>query len=316
MNTDALLQLARYLKDADYRFTTVTPATHARVNARWQNARAGSLTDVFGWNRPFREEILPPGLFATMREADVLSRAVIDSETLGNTDSWVSQMRASTLCDQLFLHSAYPTTAADAVFFGPDSYRFAAAISRYLSGDVPVRRAVDIGCGAGPGAVVVALQRPGAEVLGVDINRKALQFTALNAQLAGVKVRAQYSDLLSEVDGEFDLMVANPPYLLDARERTYRHGGGSFGEGLSLAIAALARTRLAPGGTLLLYTGTTVIDGSDRFLTQVEPVLAGSGLDWTYEELDPDVFGEELAEPVYAHADRIAAVLLTVQRPR
>ena len=35
-------------------------------------------------------------------------------------------------------------------------------------------------------------------------------------------------------------------------------------------------------------------------------------LDWCYEELDPDVFGEELLQPAYAEVDRIAAVLLAM----
>jgi hypothetical protein len=33
---------------------------------------------------------------------------------------------------------------------------------------------------------------------------------------------------------------------------------------------------------------------------------------WSYAEVDPDVFGEELETPAYADADRIAAVVLTV----
>ena len=35
---------------------------------------------------------------------------------------------------------------------------------------------------------------------------------------------------------------------------------------------------------------------------------------WTYEEIDPDVFGEELDGGAYASADRIAAVLLTAKK--
>ncbi|MEX1215977.1 methyltransferase [Saccharospirillum sp.] len=308
MNTDSLLHLAMLLKATGYSFTTVSPATHARVNSRLKNAWARNATDVFGWSRPFTEGVLLPELFEAMRNAGVL-------ETQG--EGWISLVRASTLRDQLFLHSAYPTTAPDAVFFGPDTYRFANAIARHLAGDVRLRRAVDIGCGAGPGAVVVALEWPLAEVFAVDINDIALQCTAVNALLAGAeRIITQHSNLLDGVDGDFDLIVANPPYLLDAQERTYRHGGGNFGEGLSLAIAGLAKTRLAPGGTLLLYTGTAIIDGTDLFLASVAPLLDNTSLEWHYQEIDPDVFGEELAEPAYEDVDRIAAVLLTARRVR
>ena len=110
------------------------------------------------------------------------------------------------------------------------------------------------------------------------------------------------------------MIVANPPYLLDAHERRYRHGGGSLGEGLSIAIAMLAGQRLAPGGTLLLYTGTAIVGGIDQLRAAVAPLLDASGLVWDYQEVDPDVFGEELFEPAYAHADRIAAVVLTARK--
>jgi len=302
----ALLRLAQLLQSSGYAFTTVTPATHARVQARPGNAWACSAEDVFGWSRPFRAGVLAPPLVEAMREAGVMAP---------HGEGWISRVRASTLRGQLFLHSAYPTTAGDAVFFGPDTYRFADAIARHLAGQVPVRRAVDIGCGAGPGAVVVALERPDADVVAVDINPQALRYTALNARLAGAgRVVARHSDLLDSVDGDFDLIVANPPYLLDAQARTYRHGGGSLGEGLSLAIAQLASARLAPGGTLLLYTGTAITGGRDRFRVAVERHLDAAGLHGHYQELDPDVFGEELAEPAYADADRIAAVLLTARK--
>lgn len=305
MSDEFLLRLAVVLKATGYSFTTVTPATHARVNSRLKNAWARTTTDVFGWSRPFRESVLMPQLFEAMRNAEVLDP---------HGDGWVTRVRASTLRGQLFLHSAYPTTASDAVFFGPDTYRFTDAIARYLAGDLVVRRAVDIGCGAGPAAVVVAHERPHAEVFAVDINDMALRYTTVNAQLAGVgQIATHHSDLLDDIDGDFDLIVSNPPFMLDAKERTYRHGGGSFGEGLSMAIAGLARTRLAPGGTLLLYTGAAIINGTDRFRASVAPLLDASSLEWHYQELDPDVFGEELAEPAYVDADRIAAVLLTAR---
>lgn len=310
----ALLQLASALRDSGYRFTTATPATHERVNARPENARARNVQDVFGWSRPFNPEILPPQLWELMRVANI---------AIPCGAGYKSAVRLSSLgeqgIEQLFWHSAFPTVEADAVFFGPDTYRFAVALESWFalqvaSGASPIRRAVDIGTGAGPGAIVSALHLPAAQVLAVDINEAALRFTRINAALAGVSnLEARHSNLLHDVEGSFDLMVANPPYLVDASERAYRHGGGPLGAGLSLAIVDAALERLAPGGTLLLYTGAAILGGQDPFGEAVVQKLTPD-VSWTYREVDPDVFGEELLGGAYAGCDRIAAVVLTVTK--
>ena len=303
----ALLELLRLVTATGYRFVTGTPATHARVNARPGNAEARSLIDVFGWSRPFRPELLSADMLAALRQAGMLN------EGEGRCRSMV---RISTLHEVNFLHSAYPTTAADSVFFGPDTYRFADAVAMELgTRRTPVRRAVDIGCGAGPGGIVVARARPEAEVFMADINPAALRLAQVNAVFAGAAgARAVQSDLLSAVPGTFDLIVSNPPYLVDPTERAYRHGGGPLGAGLSLAILDAALARLAPGGTLLLYTGAAVVNGEDPFKTAAMQRLVAADIRWTYREADPDVFGEELEAPAYQGADRIAAVVLTVTR--
>ncbi len=300
-----LLQMARTVQSTGYAFTTPTPATHARVNARPGSAWAQDLAGVFGWSRPFREEVVPSEILVLMREAGML---------LSSDAGLRSAVRLSSLDGLLFVHSAYPTTAGDSVFFGPDTYRFARAILAHLNKGVPVCRAVDIGCGAGPGAILVARAYPDAEVLAVDINPSALRMTRINAALAGVQIAAVDSNLLSAVPGSFDLIVSNPPYLVDPDARAYRHGGGPLGAGLSLAILDAALDRLAPGGTLLLYTGAAIVNGTDPFKMAATAQIGGSGASWTYEELDPDVFGEELEGGVYATADRIAAVVLIVKK--
>ena len=300
----ALIRLAEAIRDTGYSFVTPTPATIARVNARPGAEWATDLRGVFGWSRPFRDGVVPPAILSAMRDAAVLA---------DHPGGHRSLIRLSALDGELFLHSAYPTTAADAVFFGPDTYRFADAILAYRPA-APVTRAVDIGCGAGPGAILVARAHPAAEVLAVDINDAALRLTRSNAALAGVEVRAVNSNLLAGVDGDFDLIVANPPYLVDPGERAYRHGGGPLGAGLSLAILDAALDRLASGGVMLLYTGAAVVNGIDPFRGAATTRLAGTRTDWTYRELDPDVFGEELEGGAYTAADRIAAILLIVTK--
>lgn len=178
-----------------------------------------------------------------------------------------------------------------------------------------MQHAVDIGCGSGIGALLIAQGARHAQVSALDINPLALRYTAVNAALAGLaNVSVEPSDLLTGITGTFDLIVANPPYMLDARQRVYRHGGGALGADLSLRIVEQACERLTPGGTLLLYTGVAIVEGRDALLEAARLRLAGPDLSWHYRELDPDVFGEQLLEPGYEQVERIAAVALTVTR--
>ena len=148
-----------------------------------------------------------------------------------------------------------------------------------------------------------------------DINDLALEYAAVNAELNGVHNCAVVkSDVLRDVDGPSDLVIANPPYLIDEQARLYRDGGGRFGEGLSVSIVRQAIERLEPGGRLILYTASAIVDGIDTFHEAVKPLLSDASV--VYEELDPDVFGEELARPAYATADRLAVVALDLQKGR
>ncbi len=308
-NDKALLDLGLALREAGYRFITATPESHRRINARPGNEEAASLRDVFGWSRPFRESVLPQSMLALLEQAGAL-------ESHGMLLR--SKVRFSSLADVLYVHSGYPTVNTDAVFFGPDTYRFAALIERTLAGfaQQQVRCAVDIGCGTGAGGIMLArcLKTSGMRLVLADINEQALRYARINAALAGIEnVDCLKSDILNAVAGSIDLIVSNPPYLMDPGARQYRDGGGQLGIDLSVRIVRESLARLAPGGRLILYTGTPIISGEDAFWQAVQPLLAASEAYHEYAEIDPDVFGEELESPGYAAADRLAAVSLVVR---
>ncbi len=308
----ALPELGRLLLRLGYRFATVTPATHRRVNARPGNALAHDLRGVFGWSRPYSPGTLPPDLDALLRRAGLVVPCT------GSPGTWRALVRASTIGTNLYFHSAWPTDDADAVFFGPDTWRYLAALRRALDRlQRPVLRAVDVGAGSGAAAIELALRRPRAAVLGADINAAALALLEANAALAGAaNVQPCRSDLLDGVDGDVDLVMSNPPYILDADALPYRHGGGMHGAELSVRIVQAALERLRPGGSLLLYTGVAIVDGADPFLEAVRARLDAACRDWSYEELDPDIFGGQLGCPGYEDVERIAAVWLhAVRRP-
>lgn len=308
-STRALAALGATLRAQDYRFITVTPATHRRVNRRPDNEWARDLRSVLGWSRPFRDGVLAPEIEALLDEAGLLK----DCRGGGRR----ALVRASTIGDRLYFHSAWPTSDDDAVFFGPDTYRYAAALERALASPLlgrhrdAIRRAVDIGCGAGPGAIEVALQCPQATVYGADINPDALALAAINAGINGAaNLVPCTSNLLDGIDGSFDLVMSNPPFILDPDQLPYRHGGGEHGAQLSIEIVRTALARLNPGGSLLLYTGIAIVDGEDRFLAAIRGMLDEACAAWQYEELDPDIFGGQLGCDGYENVERIAAVWL------
>ena len=307
-----LLNLSAALRQRDYNFVTVTPATHWSVNARAENVWARDMRDVFGWNRPFKRGVLDPRLFDTARKAGVIFGTIAAGQ-----DCWRSRVRASTLNGHIFLHSLFPTDEPNAVFFGPDTYRFADAVSDVLARRRgPIRQAVDIGCGSGAAGILIALAHPEATVGLTDINSAALAMADLNARAAGAtNVVCVQSDLFQNLAGSFDLIVANPPYLIDQAARAYRHGGGRRGEALSVGILQGALPRLAPGGQLVLYSGSAIAGGRDFLREECASVLEATGWSWTYREVDPDVFGEEIGHGAYAESERIAAVVLTAERP-
>lgn len=297
----ALLELGRALRASGYEFVTVTPETHRAVLER-DPRPARDVRDVFGWSRPFAESVLPENLLRLAYDANVIHR---DGEFLR------SDIRFSSLGRHLYVHSAFPTLAADAVFFGPDTYRFAAFVERSLT---RCRRLVDVGCGTGAGGLGAAgfTER----LVLADISARAVRFASINTALAGVDAELVESDVLTGVSGAVDAVIANPPYLLDRASRVYRNGGGRHGEALSLRILRDSLQRLERGGRIVLYTASAIVDGRDHFREVAENLCRSAGASFDYSELDPDVFGSELSESAYAGVERLAAVGLVAVLPR
>lgn len=302
----ALQGLLKTLKSDGYHFVTPTPATHARNLRRPGRQTARSLRDVFGWSLPFAPGLLPTGLHDALVAADAIEAV---------PGGYKSRLRVSSVGGTLFLHSAYPTGDRHAVFLGPDTYRFADFIRCHTSGLPGGARIADIGTGAGVGGVLAGIDHPGAELTLVDINPDALFLSAINAAHAGLAVTPHEGSGLDGLDGPFDLVLANPPFIVDPGARAYRDGGDMHGARLSIAWAEAAARRLAPGGRLLLYTGSAIVDGRDAMRDHLADMALARGCQFDHAEVDPDIFGEELDEPAYADVERIAAVRIILTRP-
>jgi release factor glutamine methyltransferase len=143
----------------------------------------------------------------------------------------------------------------------PETERFIDYALPWLQTHPGPRRVVDVGTGSGAIALALATElgdaRADVEILGVDVSEAALEVAELNRERLGLRDRVSLaqSDLLSNVEGPFDLILANLPYLRpDQRHPSTRNEpavalfGGPDGFDLHRALLRQAATILTPEG--------------------------------------------------------------------
>lgn len=125
-------------------------------------------------------------------------------------------------------------------------------------------RIVDVGTGSGCIALALAAAFPDARVDAVDISDDALALAKENAAKLGLTERVTFtkSDLLADVDGPFDLIVANLPYIPSSEIPTLQRevlrdphnalDGGPDGLVFVRRLMEQATTKLKPGGRIAL----------------------------------------------------------------
>jgi len=129
-------------------------------------------------------------------------------------------------------------------------------------------RVIDLGTGSGAIALTLTREREDAQVYATDISEGALDVARHNALQLGVSARVTFAqgDLFAGVEGPFDVIVSNPPYVPDADRATmqpdvrdYEPASALFAgvDGLDVIrqIVALAPSYLREGGSLLFEIG-------------------------------------------------------------
>ncbi len=127
----------------------------------------------------------------------------------------------------------------------------------------PAPRLLDLGTGSGAIALALQHQRPDATVLAVDASLDALAVAQANAQRLGLPVQFRHGHWMQGIEGLFDAIVSNPPYIpaadphLAALQHEPLQALASGADGLDdiRTLIAQAPAHLAPGGWLLLEHG-------------------------------------------------------------
>jgi release factor glutamine methyltransferase len=131
----------------------------------------------------------------------------------------------------------------------------------------PKSEIVDVGTGSGVIALSLAAKFPEAKTMAIDISDAALALAQENAARLNLSARVQFlkSRLLENVEGAFDLIVANLPYIStqdrDTLSREVLHDpdialfAGTRGDELVRELIDQAPSRLRSGGMLALEIG-------------------------------------------------------------
>jgi release factor glutamine methyltransferase len=169
-------------------------------------------------------------------------------------------------------------------------------IAEALTGPAPSRM-LDLGTGSGILAVTLLAEWREAFAVATDLSELALTIAARNATLNGVEDRLTLtrSDWFEEVEGRFDLIVSNPPYIAADEmpslapevlgydpQMALTPGGDGLGP--YRAIASGAVRHLDPGGRLLVEIG-------HRQGPEVAAIFSQAGLDAV--RIHPDMDGRD-----------------------
>lgn len=193
----------------------------------------------------------------------------------------------------------------------PDTETLIEAALSLIDGD-GLRRAplrlLDLGTGTGCLLITLLAELPEASGIGVDLNPAALALARNNARTLEVDGRAHFvaADWLDAIDGAFDLVVSNPPYIptaeIEGLGREVSHDpraaldGGSDGLSAYRRLAPRLKEVLRPGGRVLVETGADQAEA-------VAGLLANAGLetgaDWLWRDLGgrPRVVGARTWDP-------------------
>jgi release factor glutamine methyltransferase len=136
-------------------------------------------------------------------------------------------------------------------------------------------RVLDVGTGSGAIALAIAQEHPGVRVVATDASDAALELAQENARANALEVTFVAADLVEGVEGPFDLVVSNPPYVepgeIDALEpevREWEPRAALVDEGQTVRLVAEAKRVL---------DGWLVLEVHETHASRVGALLAEAG---------------------------------------
>ena len=151
-----------------------------------------------------------------------------------------------------------------------------------------VRRALDVGTGSGIHALLAA--RHAKHVVAIDVNDRALAYTALNAGLNGLEnIECRNGSFFAPVEGEtFQLITCNAPFVVSPEQRWAYRDSGFRGDDVTAHVVREAASHLTKGGYATLLGSWLIVD-EDRPEERPAEWVKKTGCDaWILTSIESD----------------------------
>ena len=163
--------------------------------------------------------------FWILEETTGLSRADIsagkDTQNISNIEIILKRLQKKEPIQYIFGHSLWfgldLLVNSDTLIPRPETAELVEWILQKHPANQPLS-VLDVGTGSGCIAVALKQRRPNWQVTGLDISAKALQVAQQNAIRNQTQVNWLQHDIFSDFTGYFDILVSNPPYVLDSEK--------------------------------------------------------------------------------------------------
>jgi hypothetical protein len=211
--------------------------------------------------------------------------------------------------DELLIASDHGAAADGHADHVPGVHRPSVALA-HLTVRGSGERALDLCTGNGIQAILLAAHA--AHVVATDVNARALEYAEFNAALNGVEnIETRHGSFFEPVDGErFDLVVANPPYVVSPESAYLFRDSGLPGDAVSEHVVRHAPAALKPGAFASILIAWA-LDPEDPF-ARPRSWLGGSGCDAFLLHTSTDdtietasVWNRDIADRTDAYAEAI-----------
>ena len=165
--------------------------------------------------------------FWILEETTGLSRAYIsagkDTQNISNIEIILKRLQKKEPIQYIFGHTLWfgldLLVNSATLIPRPETAELVEWILQTNPADKPLS-VLDIGTGSGCIAIALKQRRPNWQVTGLDISSEALQIAQQNAIRNKTQVNWLQQDIFSDFIGTFDLIISNPPYVLNSEKNS------------------------------------------------------------------------------------------------